>query len=164
MWPNPQFPAGLVTFTEEILKWKLQFLCRDSSLRFATFFIVMTRNFLVNFKLIHFLLWTKVPHKSPNFEIFKCSDENLPNSSCYFSNHKSVFLQILHQCLVSWKITLLLFFSSNIIYFGQKKPIKVHIFEIFICSDQNLSNSSCQFWNGSQFCFKFWIILHCHDT
>ena len=27
MWPNPQFPADLVTFTKEILKWKLHFLC-----------------------------------------------------------------------------------------------------------------------------------------
>ena len=27
MWPNPQFPADLVTFTEEILYGKLSFLC-----------------------------------------------------------------------------------------------------------------------------------------
>ena len=27
MWPNPQFPADLVTFTEEILNWKLHFMC-----------------------------------------------------------------------------------------------------------------------------------------
>ena len=27
MWPNPQFPAALVTFTEEILGGKLHFLC-----------------------------------------------------------------------------------------------------------------------------------------
>ena len=26
MWPNPQFPADLVTFTEEILKGKFHFL------------------------------------------------------------------------------------------------------------------------------------------
>ena len=26
MWPNPHFPADLVTFTEEILNGKLQFL------------------------------------------------------------------------------------------------------------------------------------------
>ena len=26
MWPNPQFPADLVTFTEEILHGKLYFL------------------------------------------------------------------------------------------------------------------------------------------
>ena len=28
MWPNPQFPADLVTFTEEILNGKLHFLYR----------------------------------------------------------------------------------------------------------------------------------------
>ena len=27
MWANPQFPADLVTFTEEILKGKFHFLC-----------------------------------------------------------------------------------------------------------------------------------------
>ena len=27
MWPNPQFSADLVTFTEEILNGKLLFLC-----------------------------------------------------------------------------------------------------------------------------------------
>ena len=26
MWPNPQFPADLVTFTEEILNGKLHFM------------------------------------------------------------------------------------------------------------------------------------------
>ena len=30
MWPNPQFPANMVTFTEEILNEKLHFLCSDS--------------------------------------------------------------------------------------------------------------------------------------
>ena len=27
MWPNPQFPADLVTFTEDTLHGKLHFLC-----------------------------------------------------------------------------------------------------------------------------------------
>ena len=27
MWPNPQFPEDLVTFTKEILNRKLHFLC-----------------------------------------------------------------------------------------------------------------------------------------
>ena len=30
MWPNPQFPADLVTFTEEILIGKLHFLSREN--------------------------------------------------------------------------------------------------------------------------------------
>ena len=30
MWPNPQFPADLVMFTEEICNGKLHFLCSES--------------------------------------------------------------------------------------------------------------------------------------
>ena len=32
MRPNLQFPADLVKFTEEILNWKLHFLCSDTAL------------------------------------------------------------------------------------------------------------------------------------
>ena len=34
MWPNPQFPADLVTFTEEILNEKLHFLSSVKSLQY----------------------------------------------------------------------------------------------------------------------------------
>ena len=37
----------------------------NSSLNFVPFFIVKTQNSSVNFKLIHFLLWTKDPIKVP---------------------------------------------------------------------------------------------------
>ena len=74
---------------------------------------------------------------------------------CHFWQHKSVFLQILHQSLVPSNITPLYFFSSNIIYFGQKQPIKVQIFEIFECSGQNSSNSSCQFWTDKSIPLQF---------
>ena len=114
---------------------------------FVSFFIVMTHNSSVNFKLIHFLLWTKGSHQSPNFDTFECSGENMPNSSCHFSNKKSNPLQILYHSSVSWKITPLYFFSSNNIYFAQKEPIKGKNFETFKCSGQNLSNSLCQFSN-----------------
>ena len=66
---------------------------------------------------------------------------------CHFLNHKSLFLQILHHFSVFWNMTPLYFFSSDIVYPGQKEPIKVKMFDIFECSGQNLSNSSCQFWN-----------------
>ena len=39
-------------------------------------------------------------------------------------------------------------FSSSNIYFAQKESIKVKLFGSFECLCQNLSNSSCQFWNG----------------
>ena len=105
---------------------------------------------------MHFLLWTKGSHESTNFDTFKCSGENLPNSSCHFPNHKSVFLQILHHSSVSWKITPLYFFRSNVIYFARKGPIKVQILETFECSDQNSPNS-CHFWKKKS---VFLQILH----
>ena len=105
---------------------------------------------------MHFLLWTKGSHKSTNFDAFKCSDENLPNSSCHFPNHKVVFLQILHDSLVSWNITPLYFFRSKVIYFAQKEPIKLQKFLTFYCLHQNSPNF-CHFWNKRS---VFLQILH----
>ena len=147
------FESKFFKFLMSILKWQVNF-----SSNFALFFIFMTHNSSVDFKLILFLLWIKGSHHYPNFETLNCSGENLPYSSCHFPNHKSVFLQILHHSSMSWKITPLYFFSSNNIYFAQKGHIKMKIFETFKCSGQNSSNSS------GQFLFKFCIILHCHDT
>ena len=115
-----------------VLKWKF-----NSSSTFALFFIVMTHNSSVNFKVIPFLLWTKGSHQSLNFDTFKCSDENLPNFSCLFWNHWSAFLQNLHNSSVSRNITPLYFCSSNNIYFGHKEPIKKKI-RLFECSVQIL--------------------------
>ena len=110
------------------LNWQFNF-----SSNIASFFIVMTHNFSVNFKLIHFLLWIKGSNQSSNFDTSRCSVENLPNSSCDFLNHKSVFLQILHEASVSWKIIPLYVFRSNVIYFAQKGTIEMQIFETFEC-------------------------------
>ena len=71
-----------------ILKWQVK-----SITNFALFFIVITHNSPLSFKLINFLLCIKGSNESPNFENFVCSGENLPNSSCHFPNHKSVFLK-----------------------------------------------------------------------
>ena len=78
--------------------------------------------------------------------IFQLVNKNLQNYSCHFRKYKLVFLELLHQSVVQSNISPLYFFSSNIIYYGQKQPIKVHIFKIFKCSAQNPSNYSCQFW------------------
>ena len=89
-----------------ILKWQV-----NSSSNFASFFIVMTHNSSVNFKLIHFLLWIKGSHQSPSFENFEYFGKNFPNSSCHFLNHKLAFLQILYHSSVSWNTTPLYLFS-----------------------------------------------------
>ena len=146
-----------------VLKWQV-----SSSSNFALFFIVMTHNSSVNFKVIPFLLWTKGSHQSSNFDTFECSGEHLRNSSCHFPSNKLVFLQILHHSSLSWQITPLYFFSSNNIYFAQKEPIKVNIFETFECSGQHFSNSLCQFWNDKSIPLQFlypssvsWKIILC---
>ena len=76
------------------------------------------------------------------------ASKNLPSSSCHFEKHKSVLLQILYQSSVPSNITLLYIFSSNIIYFGQKEPIKVQFLETFKCSGQNSSNCAVNLWNN----------------
>ena len=89
----------------------------------------------------------KEPIEVEIFGTFECSGQNLWNFLRQFWNDKSTLLQVLYPSSVSWKIIHLYFFSPNNIYFAQKKPIKVKIFETFECSGQNLSNSLCQFWN-----------------
>ena len=135
---------------------------KSSSSLFASLFIVNTHNSPVKLKLIHNLLLTKRCYQSHNFETFKCSGESFPNFSCHFWKHKSVFLQTLNQSWVSSNITPLYFLSWNIIYFGQKQPIKVQIFEIFEYSGQNLLNYSFQFWtdkSSSSFFAPFFIVI-----
>ena len=90
--------------------------------------------------------------------------ENLPNSSCNFRKHKSVFLHILHPSLVQSNITHLYIFSSNIIFFGQWSPINSKFFK---CSSSRVKIHQIPHVNfemTSQFFFKFCIILHCHET
>ena len=65
------------------------------------------------------------------FEIFKCSGLILSNSLWQIWNDESIPVQILYLSLVSWKIIPLYFFSSKNIYFAQKEPIKMRMFEIF---------------------------------
>ena len=79
------------------------------------------------------------------FETFESSGQT--NFLCQFWNDNSIPLQIFYPSSVSRKIIPLYFFSSNNIYFAQKEPIKMNIFETFKCSGQILSHSLCQFWN-----------------
>ena len=140
-----------------VLKWKV-----NSSSNFALLFIVMTLNSSVNFKVIPFLLWTKGSHQNSNFDTFKCSGENLPNFPCLFSNHRSVFLQNLHNSSMSWKITPPYFCSLNNIYFGHKESCKKKT--DFLSARVKFCKVHVNLKATSQFLFNYCIILHCHDT
>ena len=54
MWPNPQKTADLVTFTEEILNWKLHFLC--SVCQFSSDIFIAASYFIPCFFYLIFLL------------------------------------------------------------------------------------------------------------
>ena len=149
----------------KFLKLLMSILKRQvsSSSIFVSFLVVMTHNFSVNFKLIHFLLWTKGSHQSSNFDTFKCSGENLQNSSCHFPSNKSVFLQILHHFSMSWKLIPLYFFSSSNKYFGQKEPIKAKIFETFSSHVKICQIPYANFETTSRFLCYFCIPIQFHE-
>ena len=132
--------SKFVNFLMSILKRQV-----SCSSNFVSFFIVMTHNSSVNFKVIHSLLWVKGSHQSSNFDTFECSGENLPNFSNLFSNQKSFFLQNLHISSRSWKVTPLYLCSSNNINLGHKEPIKTQICYTLERLGQNLWISLCQF-------------------
>ena len=98
------------------------------------------------------------------FETFKCATQILSNSLCQFWNEKLIPVQILYPSSVSWKILPQYFFSSINLYFAQKEPIKIKIFETLECSGQILSNSLCQFWNDEsiplQILHHSWLPWH----
>ena len=97
----------------------------SSSSMFVSFFIVITHDSSVNFKVIHFLLCTKGSNQSPNFDTFECSGENYPNSS--FQPTSQLFFKF-YITLSAIKDDFFLYFiiSSNI-YFAQKEPIEVRL-------------------------------------
>ena len=113
---------------------------------FASFFILKTHNSLLNFKLKYFQLWTKESHQSPHFQIYRCSDENLPTSLCYFPTQKLVFLQILHHSKITKK--------------HQSKCKFLGLLSVWIKTHQIL----IIFETTNQFSFNFFINLEWHQT
>ena len=58
MWPNRQFPADLVTFTQEIFNGKLHFLCSDGLLaRILKTELIVSLNITPDVGLAHGKLW-----------------------------------------------------------------------------------------------------------
>ena len=85
--------------------------------------------------------------------------ENSPNSSCHFSNKKSVFLQSLDLFSVSWEIILLYFFSWNFICYWEKQHIKVQTFRLATAHIKIHQIPHVIFGTKSQFFFKRWTLF-----
>ena len=150
-----------------MFRWKFVKILKrqvSSCLTFVSFFIVITHNSSVNFKVIYFLLWAKGSHESSNFDTFECSGQNLPNSSCHFPSNKSIFLQILHHSSISWKITPLYFLAQTIYTLLKRSPLNwkplrlLSAHQVKICQIPYVN-----FETASQFLYKFCIPLQCHE-
>ena len=126
----------------------------NSSSDFSSFFSVITYNSSVNFKLIHFLLWTKGSHENTNFDISNCSDENLLNSLCHLPNHESVFLQLLHGSLVSWNMLLCTFLGQTLYTMHERDQSKCKFFRLF-SAQIKIHQIRLIFETKNKFLFKF---------
>ena len=125
------------------------------SSNFASIFSAIKNNYSILFVSSNILYFgQKWLIKVQIFEIFECSDENLPSPHVIFQTASKFFFQILHDSSASSKITFLYFFRLKIICFAQNGPIKVQILETFECLNQN-SPKSCQFWKNKLLFFKF---------
>ena len=111
---------------------------------FASIFSVMKDNSSVFFSSEIIYFGQKQPIKVQIFGTFDCLGQNSSNSSCQFWNGKSIPPQTFHHSSLPLHITSLQIFSSCILYFGQKDPMKVPIFKCFV---ETLSNPSCHFPN-----------------
>ena len=110
------------------------------SSNFPSLLSVMRYNSSVPFHLKLYMLWTKKAHQSVIFQT-----EGSPNSPCHFWNHKVKIYSILHHCSVSWKITPLHFFSSNLYHVDKKSPLKLN-FWLWVVG-WKFTKFLCHVWN-----------------
>ena len=90
MWPNPPFPADLVTFTEEILNGKLHFLCSKT--------LIVKRSFWDKFQFgIRFYIFEK-DLKFENLE-FKALTLSLRKPLSYRNQSIDLFLKPMDRFL-----------------------------------------------------------------
>ena len=84
----------------------------------------MTHSSYEIFLLKHYMFGQNESIKVQFFRLLSALMKNHPILYAIFETTRSGFIQILHHCSMSWKITSLYFYSSNLVYFGQKEPIE----------------------------------------
>ena len=132
--------SKIVRFLMSILRRQV-----DSSPNFVSSSVSWKITPVYVFSLNNMYFAQKEPIEMKIFETFKRLGQIFSNSLCQCWN-ESIPLQILYPFSLSWTRTPLYFFSSNIMYFAQKKPIKMKILETHEGSGKKLSDFLCQFW------------------
>ena len=88
----------------------------------------------------------KEPIRVQFFSLLSALMKVHPTSHAIFGKTRSMFIQILHHCSLSWKITRLYFFSLNLYTLDKKSPSKWN-FQTFEWLGENSPNSLCHVWN-----------------
>ena len=130
----------------------------SSSSIFVSFFIVMTHNSSVNFRLIHFLLWAKGSHQNPNFDTLVKICQ-IPHVICQTTSQ--FFFKFF--ITMSGKMTPLYLFSSSNKYFAQKDPIKKKFLRLSSAQVKICQIPYVNFETTSLFLSKFCIPRQCHE-
>ena len=75
----------------------------------------------------------KQPMKVHFFTLLECFNKSSLNFSCHFWNHKArVYSKFASPSSIVQNNYSAIFFSSNLIYFGQKEPIKVKFLDFWV--------------------------------
>ena len=105
MWPNPQFPADLVTFIEEILNAKIHFLCSEISLS-----IKKMNTCIYIFSSYKWFQWDEQINKEEffnrtNITAFQCEHVHyLDNRLILLTHNVVVLIYLPHFCIWCWCI------------------------------------------------------------
>ena len=109
--------SGFWLLTWKLTKFRMSFFKSQVSfsLNFATPFNVMAKNSSEIVLLKHYMIWTKRTHQCTIFRFLGALMKVHPIPHVIFETTRAEFILIWHHCSVSFKITPLYFFSSNLI-------------------------------------------------
>ena len=102
------------------------------------------------------MLWTKRAHQCTIFRLLGALMKVHPIPHAIFETTRSGFIQILHHCSVSWKITLL-YFLAQTSYTLDKNSLSKWNFLFFEWFGENSPYFSCLVWNHNSI---FLLTLH----
>ena len=108
---------------------------------------------------MHFLLWTKGSYENTNFDTFKCSDENLQNSSCHFPKPPVSF-----SSNFAWLFSVLKYNSSVLLYTLHKRDQSNCKFLRLFSARIKFRQIFVIFETKDKFIFKFCTRLCYHET
>ena len=111
---------------------------------------------------MHFLLWTKGSHQSPNFDTFKCSGENLPNSSLFskpqvsFSSNFAWHFSVMKELLST--------FLGQTLYALHETDQSKCKFLNFLSAQIKIHQILLIFETTNRFFIKYCVTLRCYET